>query len=339
MFKSILTAALLSIFACATQAQEVTLRVHTLFPPNGAAVAKGLKPFCEKIATDSNNRLKCQIFPAMQLGGTPQDLYSQAEGGFVDIAFFIPGYNAGRFPITDVFDLPFMFGSAQQGAQAAWDLYEKHGKKEWGAVKPLAFSPSDLPHFHLKDKPINSASDLKGMKIRAASRMSSRMLSVLGAVPVPMPATQVGEALSKGVVEGTLFPWEGVPPFKIHEMVKYHSVTGPDSNGLYNAITALVMNKDKYESLPADLKAVIDQNSGLALSRHLGNVWDAAAIEGQKVAQAKGNTINVIPKEELDRWAEISEPLYSEWTETLNKNNLPATVILQDARDLITKYK
>ena len=165
------------------------------------------------------------------------------------------------------------------------------------------------------------------------------MLSMFGAIPVGMPATQVGEALSKGVVDGALFPWEGVSSFKIQEMVKYHSVTDSSSPGLYNAIAALIMNKSKYESLPADLKAVIDQNSGMVLSAHFGRAWDEAGAEGRKVALANGNVINVIPQAELDRWIKASAPLQVEWAESLEKRGLPAAKILQDARELIVKYK
>lgn len=339
MRKSIFTTVLLSVAACVAQAQDVTLRVHSYFPPSGAAITKGLQPFCDKIAAASKNRMKCQVFPAMQLGGTPQDLYSQVEGGFVDIAFLTPGYSPGRFPVSEVFDLPFMYSTAEQGARAAWDIYEKYGQKEWSSVKPLMFSPSDPPQLHLKGKPINTIDDLKGLKVRSPSRLSGRMLSMFGAIPVGMPATQVGEALSKGVVDGALFPWEGVPSFKLQEMVKYHSVTDPSSPGLYNAMAALIMNKTKYESLPADLKAVIDQNSGMVLSTHFGRAWDEAGAEGRKVALAHGNVINVIPAAELDRWIKAAVPLQAEWVESLGKRGLPGATILQETRDLIAKYK
>ncbi|MBN4659160.1 C4-dicarboxylate ABC transporter, partial [Escherichia coli] len=97
-------------------------------------------PWCDKIAAESNNKMKCQIFPAMQLGGTPAQLIDQAKDGVVDIVFTLPGYTAGRFPVMEVFELPFLVPSAEAGAKAAWDFYQKYGQKEFANVKPLMFA-------------------------------------------------------------------------------------------------------------------------------------------------------------------------------------------------------
>ncbi|MEF7612723.1 TRAP transporter substrate-binding protein [Aquincola sp. MAHUQ-54] len=320
-------------------AQEVTLKVHHFWPPAAMPPTKILQPFCDQIAADSNNRMKCQVFPAMQLGGTPAQLIDQARDGVVDIAFTLPGYTAGRFPIMEVFELPFMNNSAEAGAKASWDYYQKYATKEFPGLKPLMFSIHDEGYLHTRDKQIKSLADLKGLKLRAPTRQTNKLLAALGATPVGMPLPAVADAVSKGTIDGFALPWEVIPSVKLHEMVKFHTETDPSRPALYSAGFILAMNQAKYDGLPPDLKAIIDKRSGAVLSAFAGKVWDESQAVGRKPAVDRGNTFYTLPAAEVDQWIKASAPLYEEWVADMNKRGLPGQQMLQDARDLLVKYK
>ena len=337
-FKLVVSTAAAMLSLC-VNAQEVTLKVHHFWPPAAMPPTKILQPFCDKIAADSNNRMKCQLYPAMQLGGTPAQLIDQARDGVVDIAFTLPGYTAGRFPIMEVFELPFMTNSAEAGAKAAWDFYTKYATKEFPGIKPLMFSIHDEGYLHTRDKQIKSMADLKGMKMRAPTRQTNKLLASLGATPVGMPLPAVADAVSKGTIDGFVLPWEIIPSVKLHEMVKYHTETDLARPALYSATFILAMNQAKYDGLPADLKAVIDRNSGAALSAMAGKTWDESQAVGRKPAVDRGNIFYRIPANDLDAWIKASAPLYDEWVADMDKRGLPGKQMLQDARDLLVKYK
>jgi TRAP-type C4-dicarboxylate transport system substrate-binding protein len=331
--------ALTAAFGLAAQAQDVTLRVHHFWPAQAMPPTQVLMPWCDKIAAESNNRMKCQIFPAMQLGGTPAQLIDQARDGVVDIAFTLPGYTAGRFPIMEVFELPFMIRSAEAGAQAAWEFYEKYGQKEFATVKPLMFSVHEQGYVHTRDKQIRTLADFKGLKMRAPTRQTNRLLASLGASPVGMPLPAVAEAVNKGVIDGFVLPWEVIPSVRLHEMVKFHTETPDSRPALYTSVFVLAMNPAKYNSLPADLKAIIDRNSGAGLSASAGKTWDAARAPGRKPAQDRGNTFYTLPNEEVDNWIKASAPLYDDWVAAMDKAGLPGKQMLEDARAMIAKHQ
>lgn len=325
--------------AVPAQAQEVTLKFQHFWTPTAMAPTRIIKPWCDKIAADSNNRMKCQIFPSMQLGGTPAQLIDQIKDGVVDIGFTLPGYTAGRFPVTEVFELPFMTNSAEAGAQALWAYYEKYGQKEFASVKPLLFTVHDEGYVHTREKQVKTLADLKGLKMRAPTRYTNKLLASLGATPVAMPLPQVPEAVNKGVIDGFLLPWEVIPSVKLHEMVKYHTETDPGHPALYSAVFVMAMNPAKYASLPPDLKAVIDKNSGAELSKMAGKIWDESQIAGRKPATERGNVFYTLPAAETEAWVKASAPLHEEWVAAMDKAGLPGKQMLGEAKALLVKYK
>jgi TRAP-type C4-dicarboxylate transport system substrate-binding protein len=251
----------------------------------------------------------------------------------------LPGYTAGRFPAMEVFELPFMTNSAEAGASAAWDYLQKYALKEFPGTKILATWVHDEGYVHTRDKPVRSLDDLKGMKLRAPTRQTNKLLTKLGASPVGMPVTGVADAVSKGTIDGFVLPWEVIPAFKLHEMVKYHTETDASRPALYSAGFVFAMNQAKYDSLPADLKAVIDKNSGAALSRQIGKIWDASQAAGRKAATDRGNSFIQLSAAETDNWMKASASLYDEWVVDMDKRGLPGKQMLDDARGLLVKYK
>ena len=320
-------------------AQEVTLKVHHFWPPAAMPPSTLLVPWCDKIAKESNNRLKCQIFPAMQLGGSPPQLIDQAKDGVADIVWTLPGYTAGRFQAMEVFELPFMSASAEATSQAAWDYYTKYGQKEFPGLKILVVNVHDNGYVHGREKQIKTMADFKGLKFRAPSRQTNKMLAALGATPVAMPLPALADALSKGVVDGYLLPWEVIPSIKAHELTKYTSETDPKSRALYTVVFTLAMNQAKSDSLPADLKKVIDANSGVTTAKAFGKQWDASAPPARKLAVDRGNTFHTIPASELANWQKATAHLEDEWVKDVTAKGHDGKLLLQAAKDLIKKYE
>ncbi len=321
-------------------AEEIILKLHHFLPPMSPFHSKFLAVWADKVTKQSNGRLKVQVYPSMQLGGTPPQLYDQAKDGVVDIIWTVAGYSAGRFPAFEVFELPFMVNSASGGSRALWEYVHvnKLDKTEFKDVKLLATHQHDEPHFHMVDKPIRTLADLKGMKVRAPTRVTNKLLTALGATPVGMPVTQVSDALSKGVINGTLLPWEVVPSLKVHELVKFHSEIDEKSQWLYATVFVLAMNPAKYASLPPDLKKIIDANSGAELSAAVGKMSDEEAIPARKLAKERGNTFNTISMEELKNWQAAAQTVTDEWIKDLDKKGLDGKALVNNARELISKY-
>ena len=320
-------------------AQEITLKVHHFWPPGAMPPSQLLVPWCDKIAKDSANRLKCQVYPAMQLGGTPPQLVDQVKDGVADIVWTLQGYTAGRFPLMEVFELPFMSANAEATSQAAWEYYEKYAQKEFPGVRMLAVNVHDNGYVHGRDKQVKTLADFKGMKMRAPTRQTNKMLAALGAAPVAMPLPALSDALSKGVVDGYLLPWEVIPSIKAHELSKFHSETDPKSRALYTAVFTLQMNQAKYDSLPADLKKLLDANTGAALSKSFGQKWDASAPPARKLATDRGNTFYVIPATELANWEKATANLDDEWVRDMTAKGQDGKALLQSAKDMIRKYE
>ena len=320
-------------------AQEVTLKFHHIWPPAAMAPTKVIGPWCEKIAAESANRMKCQLLPAMSGGGTPAQLVDRIKDGVDDLTVTLPGYTAGRFPLMEVFELPFMTNSAEVGAAAAWDYLQKNALKEFPGTKILATWVHDEGYVHTASKQIKSLDDFKGLKVRAPTRQTNKLLARLGAAPVGMPVTGVPDALSKGTIDGFALPWEVIPAFKLHEMTRFHTQTDPSRPALYSAGFVFAMNQARYDSLPADLKKVIDNNSGAALSRQIGRIWDDSQAVGRKAAQDRGNAIITLSAAETDNWIKASAPIYDEWVADMDKRGLNGKALLQDARDLLAKYR
>ena len=339
-FVSAVTVAALALAAAVPAvAQEVTLKVHHFWPPGAMPPSTLLGPWCEKIAKDSGNRMKCQIYPAMQLGGTPPQLIDQVKDGVADIVWTLPGYTAGRFPIMEVFELPFMSASAEATSQAAWDYYTMYGSKEFPGIKAIAVNVHDNGYVHGSGKQVKALADFKGMKMRAPTRQTNKMLAALGATPVAMPLPALADALSKGVVDGYLLPWEVIPSIKAHELSKFHSETDPKSRALYTAVFYLGINQAKYDGLPPDLKKVIDANSGAAVARAFGKQWDASAPPARKQAVDRGNTFYTIPASELALWQKATANLEDEWVRDVSAKGQDGKQLLQTAKELIRKYE
>ena len=315
------------------QAQEVTLRLHNFNSPKAIANRLFMMPWAAELEKTTNGRLKVQVFPAMQLGGKPSDLYGQARDGAVDIIWTVPEYAAGRFPLTSVFELPFVAGSAEATSQAMNEYYGKWLTEEYKDTHPLVFHSTASALIHTAHRPIRALEDFKGMKIRGHSRVNTEVLKALGATPVGMPVPKVYEALSRGLVEGTWVPWTIMRPFRLQEVTKYHTevVMSP-------VLFVMTMNKKKYETLPPDLKKAIDDSTGIVLAKRLGKMWDEDEKPGRALAVKKGDEIIQLSAAEAARWKKAAQPVVDAWVKQVNGMGKDGAAMKADAERLVAKY-
>src|SRR5262245_49525141 len=283
------------------EAQQVTLRLHGFLPAQAPIPRDFLAPWAKKVEAYSKGMIKIELYPSMQLGGTPAQLYDQVKDGVIDLTWVPPGYTPGRFPRSETFELPFIAANGELNSPAGWEFYEKHLKDEFKDVKMISINTHGPALFHVKGNGVRKLEDLKGLKIRGPSRIVNKLLETLGATPVGMPVTGMADALSKGVIDGTVVPWEVTAPLRIAELVNTH--TGFSGNrSFYITFFIFAMNKAKYDSLPPDLKKVIDDNSGPETSKWAGKAMDDGDAPGLEAAKRRGNTIIALDAPEMVRW-------------------------------------
>lgn len=316
----------------------VTLKLAHFWPSTSHFNQAIVVPWCDKISKESGGKLKCQIFASMQLGGTPPQLFDQARDGVADLVWTLPSYQAGRFTKTEVFELPFIAKRQESASQAMWDYTQKNALDEFKGVKLLATHVHDGAHLHFGSKSIKTLEDMKGLKIRATSRLNAKTLAALGATPVQMPVPAVPEAIAKNVVDGTSLPWEISTAYKIQEICKTTTETAPNQAKHGNAIFTLVMNQAKYNGLPPDLKKVIDQNSGRETSKWAANVWNSGMAPARKIAVDRHNTINVLSDTEYKRWVKATESVDDEWIKEVSAKGANGKALLEDVKALLKKY-
>lgn len=319
------------------QAQDVTLRLHQLLPPQATIPALAITPWIEKVQQESGGRIKIDHYPSMQLGGAPPSLFDQARDGAVDIIWTVLGYTPGRFPKSEAFELPFMVTTGEATSKAYYDYVQKHALDEFKDVKPLALHTHGPGLIHVKGNGVRALEDMKGLKLRGPTRIITNMLGKLGATAVGMPVPAVPEALSKGVIDGAVIPWEVTVALKIAELTNTHTGFTGD-NGLYTATFAMVMNKESYAKLPDDLKKVIDANSGLETAALFGQAMDKGDKIGLKIAQDRGNAIITLDAAETARWQKAAEPVVEEWVAEMKGKGVDGAALVADAKALIAKY-
>ena len=319
------------------QGAETTLRLHHFLPAASNVHANFLTPWSEEIREASSGRLAIEIFPAMQLGGAPPQLYDQARDGVVDIIWTLAGYTPGRFPRLEVFDLPFV--AAQRGvvnSKAIQDFATNHAEEEFPDTHPLVVWGQDHGVIHAKSQ-IQTLEDFGGKRLRSPTRLTGEGLAALGATVVSMPVPQVPEALAQGVIDGLVVPWEVVPSIRVHELTGFHTVI-PGTPTLYTTAFLLVMNPASYQNLPEELRQVLDEKSGQYGAQMAGRAFDALNDEVVALVTENGNTITEITEEEKARWIEATEPVITNWLAAAEENGLDGEALLEEARALIAKY-
>ena len=323
--------------ASAAMAADVTLRMHSFLPEQANVPTQILKVWAEKVEAESDGRIDIQLFHAMSLGGKPPELIDQVIDGVVDITWTVAGYTPGRFPRVEVFELPFTMTDAEAMSKAFWTLAEETMMDtDFKDFHPIALHVHGPGIIHSSD-PITEVSDLNGVKLRAPPRITNQMLSSLGATAVGLPVPAVPEALSKGVIDATVIPWEVTGALKVPELVSNHTEFG-EGEALYTTAFIFGMNKAKYDALPDDLKAVIDANSGLETSGWMGKVMQDYDAPAREAALDLGNNVITLTEEQAAEWKEAASGTIDSWVQEMDDKGLDGTGLRARSLELISEY-
>lgn len=333
---AILAAPSVARFARA-QAPEVRLKLHHFFSPIANAHTRLLTPWKKKVEQDSGGRIAIDLYPSMQLGGTPRQLHEQVRDGIADLVVMLSSHSPGLLPGLDVFELPFVADKkATVNAKAVQDFYEAHLRARSADVQTLSVWAHDGDLIHAT-RTVKTLGDLKGLKLHAPTRLARDGLSALGAHAVAMPVPQVPEALARKVIDGCVLPWEVVPVLKLQDALTFHTDFSR-SPAFAVSTFALLMNKAKYAALPADLKKVLDANVGQSFARLAGAMWDDRASDVREAVKARGNTVVELGPEEEARWRKGVEPVIDTWLRETRERGLDGGKMLADARALLAKH-
>ena len=293
---AIALASILALSSCsnqntATNADEViTLRFSHFMTLNDSMNKEAFEPWARQVEEDSNGRIKVEIFPSATLS-KPDVTYDAAAKGTIDIGVQPHGYTSGRFPVTQIAELPGVSESGEQLGCVLHTLYDDGIISNEYEDTHLLYMMGSGPHgLHTVDTPIRTPSDLNGMRIRRTSSVAADLLESVGATTIGMPASDTYTSLQRGVIDEVSLPWQPIQAFRLDEIVNTHTYVP-----FYNAAFVVTMNKDKYESLPDDLKKVIDDNSGAQMGIKASKIFDRVNAEVKQAAIDKGDTMIEIP--------------------------------------------
>ncbi len=294
---SVLIALALGMVGCSSQSNEqssetetTVLRFSHFWPATSAMHVEVFEPWAKKIETESNGQLKVEIYPSATLS-KPDVMYDSAAKGVIDIGSQAHGYSAGRFPLTQIAELPGLSNSATQMGCILQTLYDDGTiASEYEDTHLLFLMGAGPAAIHTVGEPIRVPSDMKGLRIRRPSAIAGDIIEATGGTPVGLPANDIYTSLQRGVIDGLSFPWQPTGDFRLVELTKAHT-----NIPFYNSALLVTMNKNKYENLPDNLKKVLDDNSGRVMSDLVGEVTDREDAKYMAEARAAGHIMVDIP--------------------------------------------
>jgi TRAP-type C4-dicarboxylate transport system substrate-binding protein len=333
---TILTAAVMGVLLFYSQgpvqaADPIKLNYSIFFPaPHKNTVLA--TEWAQEVEKRTNGAVKITMFPGGTL--TPADkCYDGVVNGLSDIGMSVMGYTRGRFPLSEVIDLPLGYKNGLAATQLINLYYQKFKPKELDDVKVL-YLHAHGPGILNTKKPVKNLEELKGMKI-VCHGLSAKVVAALGATPVAMPMPERYDALQKGVAEGAVNPIESLKGWKLGEVIKS---TTENFGSAYSTGFFVVMNKDKWASLSPDIQKTIDQVNQEWIMK-TGNGWDMMDKEGREFTLSKGNQIIPLAKEEDEKWAKLVQPILDEYVSNMKAKNLPGQEALAYCLDELKKLQ
>ncbi len=318
-----------SVRAASAQVQ-VALKLHHPLTPVSNLHRHLLMPWAKKLEADAAAASASTSSPRCNSAARRRSFTIDRREGAADIVWTTPHH----FPGLEVFELPFVAGRrAMANAKAAQEFAETAAKDDFKDVHPLAVWAHDHALIHTS-RPIKAMHDLKGLKLRPPTRLAGEALKALGAHVVTVPMGQLTDAFAQRAIDGCVLPWEMAAPAKVPELVKVHTEI-PGTPTLAVSTFMLVMNKGKYAALPADLRTIMDANTGQSLAAMAGKLWDDQAVSVEEAARKRGNTIAAISEDEAARWRKATAPVIESW----GKQVKDGARLIEAARALIAKYE
>ena len=315
---------------------ETNLRFNRWLPPSHFLQKVVIDGWMDDVAKVTEGRIKPQV-TAAGVGG-PKRQYQVVADGIVDVGWIAHGYTPGEFPLTEFVELPFLGDSGEAISVAYWNTYNKHllPAQEHRATHLVTLHTHTPGHVYNKKRAIKTIADFKGLKIRANNRTTTKFLKSVGATPLFMPVTTMGDGLAKGVLDGTVFTDEAFVNFRIQKQVKY-ALKFP--GGLYNTSFATVMNKDAWKKISAQDRAAISKISGAAFARKAGREWDRQERMGEKTLAGIGVQTTALEGKFLDLIRAKVSGFEKDWVKTADARGVDGAAILRHFRKEIADYQ
>jgi TRAP-type transport system periplasmic protein len=319
-----------SVFAQAKK--EIKLNYSNFFPaPHKNSILA--TEWAQEIEKRTNGQVKITMFHGGTL--TPSDkCYDGVVKGLSDIGFSVLSYTLGRFPLTEVIDLPMGYKSGTAATKLVNAYYKKFNPKELSDTKVMYLHGHGPGILHTNKKPVKTLEELKGVKIRSTGTVA-KIVTALGGTPVAMPMPETYDALSKGIADGVMGPVEALEGWKLGEVVKY---TTQDYGAAYTIAFFIVMNKDKWNSLPPDVQKVIEQVNLEWIDKQ-GKLWDEIDVSGAEFSKKQGLQVIPLSKEEDAKWAKAVEPMFADYVKRMKEKNLPGEEALKFCREELKKLQ
>ncbi|WP_299908498.1 TRAP transporter substrate-binding protein [uncultured Paracoccus sp.] len=329
------SAAIVALLPLSAAAEVTKLKLSHYLPAVHGFQVDFIQPWTEQVAACSKGELEFEISGAgSQLGNVARQ-QEQVLAGVSDIAVGLTGLPRGRFPRTSLIDMPFLTADAGAATYALWKVFPDYLAPEYQGLKVLGLFAHNGGLIHTSAKEVKTMEDMKGLRIRTPSPAVSEMLTFLGADPQGLPPGEVYENLQKGVIDGTVFPWDPVKSFGLNEVLKYHL-----DAGAYTVSFFFVMNQNSYDKLSDTAKSCIDQASGDALEPKFGDWWDAWDKPGREEAEATGHIITKLSEEERAKWREALQPMIQNYIKTVEGEGVEnAAEIYKAMQDAVAEYE
>ncbi|OPY69726.1 MAG: 2,3-diketo-L-gulonate-binding periplasmic protein YiaO precursor [Syntrophorhabdaceae bacterium PtaU1.Bin034] len=335
MNKVLLVAALVAFCVCAltgspgyAQEKSVTLKYSSFFPaPHKNSILSD--QWCKEVEKRTNGRVKFNYFPGATLTPAAQT-YDSVVKGIADVGFSVLGYTRGKFPLTEVIDLPLGYKNGYTATKLINEYYRKFKPKELDEVQVMYLHAHGPGILHTAKKPVRKMEDMKGLKVRSHG-LSAKVVQALGGAPVGMPMTETYDAISKGVAEGVMCPFEAMKGWKLGEVVGY---TTENYGSAYTTGFFVVMNKSKWNAIsPADQKTIMQINEEWIDKQ--GKVWDEIDKEGKDLMIQMKKTVIPLSKEEDARWAKQVQPILDDYVKGTKAKGLPGDQALKFCLDYL----
>ena len=312
-------------------ADTVKIRIANWLPPVHHMTTT-LKEWGEELVNASNGELEVEVMAAPL--AKPNGQYDLAKNGVADITWSVAAYHPKRFQLLVGAELPFTAPNAAVSSEAAWIWYEKNGfiEKETSDTKLLTvFAHS--PHKYHSSKPLGSLADFKDLKVRAGGA-GVEILKTLGAVPVFINAPGTNEALTRGTIDATQFPWESVRGFRLADVTGHHlEIPG----GTYAGLFFMTMSPQTWDKLTQSQKDAVSKVSGAWGARFIGGKWDAAEQSGIDAVKEAGGTINILSDEETAQLKDQISFLRDDWIAKASEQGLDGEALLTDLASIVNE--
>lgn len=301
-------------------ASDFDLRLAHFMPATSWQQEQIFNAWKKSVEEDSNGQISVSIYPGQTLGKAASG-YDNAINGVADISWTVQGYTAGRFPLSQIMELPGLFETGAVGSCAFQKLFNSGAlDDEYKETKVLYVHTHSPGHLHTRDKVVTSLDDLKGLRIRRPTTLIGDLLEGLGAQPVGMPAPEIYQSVQRGVIDGYMLPWETIQSFQTFDVTKQHL-----EFGFYSLAFVTTMNKEAYDGLPDNLKAVIDKNSGMQWAVNAGRGYDEADKKALVKIRQKGGQVNTLEDSEREAWLSVANEVSRQYIASLDEKGLPGT--------------